>query len=163
LEGRKMKIKSALKNVKSYAVNTSTRTLYYVPLIGLWEKVVGGFDNPKLLKSRLTAVAINLFAGQIHDFSRKITRNLTGTNDFSSERRKFYSDTLAGAVVGVLTYGLCLAVADVSPAEAKLTLPFAVAFTTSTGRFYGRFNDRWREKFDLEPVYSNSNVWGPQA
>ena len=41
----------SLHSVKAYCVDTSARILFYVPLLGLYEKYMADFDNEQLIKS----------------------------------------------------------------------------------------------------------------
>lgn len=140
-------------NLKAYLVDTSTRTLYYVPIIGCWEKFVAGFDNLELLKSRAMAVGVNLIAGRLQGKIRELVGLLTHTNENSSDKRKRGADIFSGLITGATTYAGVLYFADVSIKEALEAIPFAVGFTTLTGRSYGKFNDKYRKKFGLTPVF----------
>jgi len=143
-----------ITSFKGYMVDTSARILFYVPLIGLWEKFVADFDNMEVLKSRSYAVAVNLVFGRAHGKVRELVSYITKTNDDSSKKIKFWADTLSGFIIGGTSYALVLYLVDVSWKEALVASPFALTYTTFGGWPFGKFNDWYRQKFGMKSVYN---------
>jgi len=75
----KVKKYESLSSVKAYLVDTSARILFYVPIVGVWEKFAAGMDNEEVLKSRSGAVLVNLFVGRLHGKVREAISYLTRT------------------------------------------------------------------------------------
>lgn len=153
----KMKLEDKLSNVKDkvveYLVDTSSRILFYVPAIGVWEKFVVGMENEEVLKSRGMAVLINAVGvGKLHTLCREYLAKLTKTDQNSSIRRKQIVDFVSGLIVGLLSYSAVLYLADVSLSEGLTATPFAMAFTCLSGNLYGKFNDWYRQKFNYSPI-----------
>ena len=142
----------SLASLKGYLVDTSARILFYVPAIGVWEKLAAGMENTEVLKSRAGAVLMNLVAGRAHGIIREWLGRMTRTREDSSPARKLVLDTAAATVVGVTSYSTVLACAGVSLDEAMIALPFGLLFTSCTGRPYGRFLDWYRRAWGTTPV-----------
>ena len=137
---------------KAYWVDTSARILWYVPLLGLWEKFGVGMDNAEILASRSIAIAWNLFLGRFHGKVREWLSKATGIDEHSSGARKLALDTATGMVVTFVSYTTTLMMAGVSLDKAFKAIPFALAFGIATGRPYGRFLDWYRKKWGTLPV-----------
>jgi hypothetical protein len=151
------KIKDIYESSKTklgeYLVDTSSRILFYVPTIGVWEKFVAGMENEEVLKSRGMAVLVNAVGvGKLHTLCRKYLAKLTKTDENSSPRRKSVVDFASGLIVGLSSYSAVLYLADVSLQEGLTAMPFAMAFTCLSGNIYGRFNDWYRQKFNFPPI-----------
>ena len=139
-------------SLKAYLVDTSARIIFYVPVIGVWEKWVAEMEIVEVLKSRAGAVLINLVAGRIHGKVREWLCLLTRIDGSSSRTRKLVLDTLSGTVVGLITYSTVLYFSGASFDEAAVALPFGLLFTGSTGRPFGRFLDLYRKVWGTAPV-----------
>ncbi len=140
LETRVKKYES-LASAKAYLVDTSARILFYVPPIALYEKYVAGLDNEQVLKSRVSAVAINLIFGRLHGKVREYIGHVTHTDENSSKAKKLMADTLSGFIIGGTSYAAVLGIAGATLEQALVAMPFAVGFTTFTGRPFGKFLD----------------------
>ena len=141
---------------KAWLVDTSSRILFYVPIIGVWEKFVADMENEEVLKSRLLATGLNFVIGRYHGKVREGLGYLTKTDENSSKKRKIAVDTLAGLAVGATTYPLVLGAAGVSLEEGLVALPFVLIYTTTTGRPFGKFQDFWRKLFGTTPIYDKT-------
>jgi len=144
-------------NVKAWLVDTSARILFYVPIMGVWEKYVAGLENPELLKSRASAVAINLIFGRMHGKVREYVSKVTRTDETSSKKRKFLADSLSGFIIGITSYAPVLLVANVSLEEAVVAMPFAIALGAFSGRPYGAYHDWYRHLWKMTPVYKSTD------
>ena len=142
----------SVASLRGYLVDTSARILFYVPAIGVWEKLVAGMEDTEVLKSRAGAVAMNFVAGRAHGVIREWFSRITRTHEGSSAVRKLALDTAAATIVGVTSYSTVLACAGVSLEEALIALPFGLLFTSCTGRPYGRFLDWYRRVWGTTPV-----------
>ncbi len=152
-----MGIEEKFYNIKNkaeeYLVDTSSRILFYVPAIGIWEKFVAGMENPEVLKSRGMAFLINsIGVGKLHTVCRKYLAKITKTDENSSKKRKRLVDFASGFIVGLSSYGVVLHFAGVSLKEAIVAAPFAIGFTCLSGNSYGKFNDWYRQKFNYPPI-----------
>ncbi|GEM_PF-2611738 len=152
--GRLLKHSGKSDRMKAYFVDTGARIAFYVPVIGIWELFAAGMEDTKVLKSRVAAVGINFVIGRVHGKAREFARRISNTTDESPEKRKSTADTVAGFVVGVTSYALMLVVAGATLTQSIIAFPFALIFTSLTGRPYGIFNDWLRGRNGLEPVYS---------
>ena len=139
-------------SVRGYLVDTSARILFYVPAIGLWEKLVAGMENEEVLISRTGAVAINFFVGRLHGKAREWVARATHTNRDSSRTRKLVVDTTTATLVGLVSYSTVLHLSGASFEEAVVALPFGLLFTGLTGRPYDRFLDWYRKRWRTTPV-----------
>ncbi len=142
----------SVASLRGYLVDTSARILFYVPAIGVWEKLVAEMENGEVLKSRAGAVVANFIAGRAHGVAREWLSRMTRTHEGSSGGRKLVIDTAAATVVGVTSYSTVLALSGVSLDEALIALPFGLLFTSCTGRPYGRFLDWYRRVCGTTPV-----------
>ncbi len=150
LEGKFSNVKD---KIKEYLVDTSSRIIFYVPVIGVWEKFVAGMENEEVLKSRSMAILINAVGvGKLHTLCRKYLAKLTKTDENSSPRRKQVVDFTSGFIVGISSYSAVLYLAGTSLQEGITATPFAVAFTCLSGNVYGKFNDWYRQKFNYPPI-----------
>ena len=152
-----MGLEDKLDNLKDkaseYLVDTSSRILFYVPAIGVWEKFVAGMENEEVLKSRGMAILINAVGvGKLHTLCRKYLAKLTKTDENSTTRRKQAVDFASGLIVGLSSYSAVLYLADVSLQEGLTATPFAMAFTCLSGNIYGKFNDWYRQKCNYPPI-----------
>ncbi len=151
--GSRLNDNNLVEQAKEYLVDTSSRIFFYVPAIGVWEKFVVDMENEEVLKSRVMAIAINsIGVGKAHTLCRKGLAKLTKTNEDSSKRRKQIVDFTSGLIVGLTSYSAVLYLADVSFEEGLNAVPFALAFTSLTGNFYGRFNDWYRKLLGYEGI-----------
>lgn len=148
-------IYESVSSLKAYWVDTSARILWYVPILGLWEKFVVGMDNSEIFISRTAALLWNLGIGRLHGKTREWLSTLTGITSQSPTYQKFILDTLTGLVVTFTSYAASLAASGASLEEAKIALPFALIFGLATGRPYGRFLDWYRKKWRTTPVLNN--------
>jgi len=142
----------SISSFKAYWVDTTARILWYVPILGLWEKFVVGMDNSEVFISRTAAIAWNLGIGRLHGKIREWLSTLTGITAQSPRYKKFFLDTLTGLIVTSVSYTASLALSGASFEEAKIALPFALAFGIATGRPYGRYLDWYRKKWHTKPV-----------
>jgi hypothetical protein len=142
----------SIGSFKAYWVDTSARILWYVPILGLWEKLIVGMDNSEVFISRTAAVAWNLGIGRLHGKIREWLSALTGITIQSPRYKKFFLDTLTGLIVTSISYTASLALSGASLEEAKIALPFALIFGLATGRPYGRYLDWYRKKWHTKPV-----------
>lgn len=134
-------------------MDTSSRILFYVPIIGVWEKFGAGMENEEVIKSRSMAVLINAMGvSKLHTTCRKYLAKLTKTDEDSSQRRKKLVDFTSGFIVGLSSYSAVLYLADVSLQEGLVASPFTVALTCFSGNLYGEFNDWYRQKFNYPPI-----------
>lgn len=157
MENLESKIKQtydpASSTIKNYLVDTSSRILFYVPIIGIWESFVAGMENEEVLRSRSLAVVFNMAGvGRLHTLCRKGLAKLTGTNESSSELKKQSVDFSAGLSVGFTTYCAILLYAGASLSEGTRAIVFGLAYNCLTGSLYGKFNDWWRCKFNLPAI-----------
>ena len=149
----KVKKYEPIGSTKAFLIDTSARILFYVPVIGVWEKYVAGMENEEVLKSRLSAVALNFVIGRVHGKIREFFSYITKTDENSSKLRKVVVDTAAGFIVGVSSYAAVLYASGASLDEALVAIPFAVGLTTVTGRPFGKFLDVYRKFWGTTPVY----------
>jgi hypothetical protein len=152
LDGNGKKRYESVTSVKGYLVDTTGRILFYVPAIGVWEKLVAGMENEEVLKSRTGAVVINFFFGRFHGKVREWLSHLTRTGEDSSRLRKLAVDTASSTLVGLTSYSTVLYFSGASLDEAIVALPFGLLFTSSTGRPFGRFLDWYRRAWGATPV-----------
>lgn len=146
------KYKDINYGLKGYLVDTSSRILFYVPAIGLWEKFVAGMDDNEVLKSRCLAFLTNsIGVGKLHTLCRQYLAKLTHTDENSSKLRKQLIDFSAGFVIGI-PYSASLYLIEASFSEGIKAAPFVVGFVCLTGNFYGKFNDWYRQKFNIPPI-----------
>ncbi len=143
----------SLASAKAYLVDTSARILFYMPPIALYEKYVAGLDDEQVLKTRASAVAINLIFGRLHGKVREYVGRIIHTDENSSKTRKFMADTLSGFIIGGTISSAVLYIADVTLEQGLVVTPFAVGYTTFTGRPFGKFLDWYRNKWGITPVY----------
>lgn len=142
----------SIGSFKAYWVDTTARILWYVPILGIWEKFVVGMDNTEVFISRTAAIAWNIGIGRLHGKIREWLSTLTGITSQSSHYQKILLDTLTGLIVTIVSYSAALALSGASLEEAKIALPFALTFGLVTGRPYGRFLDWYRKKWRTTPV-----------
>ncbi|MBI1972714.1 L-alanine exporter AlaE [Candidatus Woesearchaeota archaeon] len=139
--------------LKGWVVDTSSRILFYVPVIGLWEALVAGMNSKEVFVSRSLAVLFNVLGiGKAHTLCRKYLAKITSTTPASSSLRKSMVDFSAGFLVGFTSYLGILYSAGVSVEEAATATPFALAYNCLTGNFYGKFNDWYRARFGFQPI-----------
>jgi len=141
-----MGLEAIIRHVKDrggeYLVDTSSRILFYVPLVGVWEKYVA---DDEVLKSRAMGILINVLGiGKIHSSTRRLFAKWSHTDEHSTPRRKQVVDFSSGVVVSLTSYSAVLYIADVSLDEGLAAAPFAVSFACLSGSYYGKFNDRYR-------------------
>ncbi len=140
-------------SVKNYLVDTSSRLLFYVPIIGIWESLVAGMENEEVLRSRGLAIIFNLAGvGRLHTLCRKGLAKLTETSENSSKIKKQCIDFSAGLTVGFSTYCAILLYSEASLSESAKAIIFGLAYNCLTGNFYGKFNDYFRRKFNLPAI-----------
>jgi hypothetical protein len=144
-------IKSSYNAVKSYAVNTGTRTSFYVPMMIPFEFLVG-MTPDQVQQSRADAVVVNLGLGWIHGQTRRLTKKILKVTDENPEKKK-RADKLAGFTVSALAYAPILYNAGALTWQAAILIPTALTLSTLFGRKYGQFQDWSRKKMNLEPVY----------
>lgn len=142
----------SIGSFKAYFVDTSARILWYVPVLGLWEKFIVGMDNSEVFISRTAAIAWNFGIGRLHGKTREWLSHLTHITAQSPSYQKLILDTLTGLIVTIVSYTASLALSGASLEEAKIALPFALIFGLTTGRPYGRFLDWYRKKWRTTPV-----------
>ena len=142
----------SIGSFKAYWVDTSARILWYVPILGIWEKFFVGMDNTEVFISRTAAIAWNLGIGRLHGKIREWLSMLTGISAQSPHYKKFFLDTLTGLIVTSVSYTASLSLSGASFEEAKVALPFALVFGLATGRPYGRYLDWYRKKWRTTPV-----------
>ena len=147
----------SLHSVKAYCVDTSARILFYVPLLGLYEKYMADFDNEQLIKSRLSGLALNVLLARFHGVIRESVSGFTSTSEQSSGVRKFAADSLSGLLMSAVTYPAVLVVADANWQQAITALPFAFGIGMFAGRPFGKFLDWYRNLFGTRAVYDYVN------
>ncbi len=139
--------------IRNYLVDTSSRILFYVPIIGMWESLVAGMDNEEVFRSRMLAVIFNMVGvGRLHTLCRKELAKLTGTDENSSKLKKQGVDFSVGLTVGFTTYCAILLYAGASLSEGAKAIIFGLPYNCLTGNYYGKFNDWWRRKFNLPAI-----------
>jgi hypothetical protein len=142
----------SIRSFKAYWVDTTARILWYVPILGIWEKFFVGMDNDEVFISRTAAIAWNFGIGRLHGKIREWLSARTSITAQSPHYKKFFLDTLTGLIVTSGSYTASLALSGASLEEAKIALPFALAFGLATGRPYGRYLDWYRKKWRTTPV-----------
>lgn len=145
-------------SLKAYLVDTSARILFFVPAIGVWEKLAAQMENEEVLRSRAGAVLINLIAGRLHGKIREIVGFVSRTSNGSSAFRIGFADTISGLIVGVITYTPILYLSGASLGESVVALPFGLLFTAFGGWPYGKFLDWHRARWGTTPVFRSKEM-----
>jgi len=141
-----------IASLRAYLVDTSARILFFVPIIGMWEKLVAGMETEEVLISRTGAVGMNFIVGRLHGKAREWVAVITRTTENSGRTRKMAVDTATATLVGLTSYSAVLYLSGASFDEAVIALPFGLLFTGASGRVYGRFLDWYRAKWGTTPV-----------
>ncbi|MFA5106573.1 MAG: L-alanine exporter AlaE [Candidatus Micrarchaeia archaeon] len=145
-------------SAKAWLVDSISRSMFYVPVIGLWEYFVAGMGSSKVLVSRGAAILLNFVIGRVHGKARELACVLTHTGDFSPPGRKKLVETVTGAIVGITSYLAVLGIAGASVIESIIAAPFAFIFTTFSGYYFGKFQDFMRIKFKAVPVFDKETA-----
>ena len=144
------KIKNSLKN---YAVDTTSAWLFYNPIMASAEYFAAGMEPEEVLKSRLFASAVHAAVFRpLGKFRKYMAKKLNVTSE-SPAYKKFLSDTLATIIIQAPAYSTVLYLAGASTEEMAVALPTVLGIGAVSGRPYGYFSDKWRNFWDLEPVF----------
>ncbi len=139
---------------KKYIVDVSAGWMFYTPLMAGIEKYVAGMESEEVLKSRLFAAGVHAIVmrplGKIREF---VAKNIWKADANSHWLKKAASDTTAVLVTQTPAYLAILAAVGTSPDEMYKALPFGLALGASTGRIFGKVQDKWRRYCGTKPVF----------
>lgn len=157
----KQKLYEKAVNIKATAVDSFARFTFYTPIFIPFEYFYLDMSVPAVIATRAISAASNIFLGRLHGKSREFASKITNTDENSAHERITIVESLTSACVSaiayfsVLTTSHLLGFSDSLTSQqwfASLGTTFLFALTIG-GRYFGRFQDHLRKKFNLTPVY----------
>jgi hypothetical protein len=162
-------IRKFKKAGKSYLVDTSSSIIYGNMVFGPIEiftnlsknlisdgNIQINFDQILATRERMSLMAL-LIARPYGKFRNYWAKNIWGIKKESSRLTKYAADVSGNLLFYGGIYTLASYCSDRTPEEFVAALGLAAITTAITGRPYGMFMDKVREKFGIEPAMPRYN------